>query len=274
MSYVPDCESLFDTAKSGYNALEELSLEFSSGNFYLIGGRPGMGKTALMLDIALHAAENDSTPVFIFSLDKTAEQLTMRLISKYSNIPLDQCLCGDRDCIPTLELVRDKIAKLPIFICDEVVTVNEITEIIHSEKMRGLVFIDFLQLIDVGVEQYGNSNNAICSQPVFERQFEISNCLKSIAQDENTAIIALAQLARRLEERADKRPILGDIRYNRFIEQVADSIVYIYRYSYYYWGEDETEQSDSAELIVAKNRFGKTGNAIVKYDRDTTSFVE
>ena len=258
------------TTKSGFKSLDELKFEFSRNNLYLIGGRPGMGKTSLMLDMAISIAK-DEKPVYIFSLDMPAEKLIIRLLSKYAKIPLTECQRGDSECCPILQKVRKELAELPIFICDNAVTVNEIKNIVQNENVSGLVFIDYLQLIDVGAGLYGNSNNVTCANPVLERQFEIVNELKATAKKAKLPIVLLTQLARQLEQRADKRPILKDVRYCKYVEQVADAILFIYRDAYYNW--DEGEPSHTAELILAKNNGGKTGTATVEYDTETVSFT-
>ena len=257
--------------KSGFKSLDELKYGFSKDNLYLIGGRPGMGKTSLMLDMAINIAKEEK-PIYIFSLDMPAEKLIIRLLSKYAKIPLTECLRGDSKCCSILQKAKKELAELPIFICDNAVTVNEIKNVVHNENVSGIVFIDYLQLIDVGAGQYGNSNNVTCMNPVLERQFEIVDELKATAQKAKLPIVLLTQLARQLEQRADKRPILKDVRYCKYVEQVADAILFIYRDAYY--NGDEGKTSHTAELILAKNNGGKIGTATVEYDAETYSFAE
>ena len=260
--------------KSGLKALDDIMVEFSPGGLYVIGSVAGMGKTSLMLDIALHTAKNENIPVHIFSFEMSAEQLVLHLISKYTDLPWRKVLKGDSDCKPVLEKCRKELINLPIYICDEVITADEMKKIVCDECTSGIVFIDYFQLVVAAVERYSINNNVYCTNSTLQRKDEIIADLKVIVQEYNAPIVVLSQLSNQLKLRSDKRPVLRDIGYNGRIDQAADGVIFIYRDSYYncYNSTKENCKTEVAELIVAKNKRADTGTAVVQFDRSTLSF--
>lgn len=259
--------------QSGIQSLDTLGLSFSPGGLYIIGGRPGMGKTSLMLDIALHAAKDEGKPVWIFTLAESSEQILSRLLAKLSDISLDKILRNDSDSRVSLERFKSELTGLPISVFDQAMTVNAITQTIGSKERPGLICIDYVQLLQSRFRACVKFNCLDVFQPIFEGMDEIICMLKRTAQENNVPIVVLSQLSRRLEQRADKRPRLKDTRYCRLFEQLADAVLFIYRDRYY--NESElAEKPDIAELIVAKNAAGALGTAMAEFDHKTVSFKD
>ncbi len=256
--------------KTGLKQLDSIIGPIPSDSLYVIGGRPAMGKTSLMNDMALNMAKYK--PVYIFSLESDSKFLAKRILSKMSDIDLitlgDKPLKSDekekiKNCIETLD-------KCPIYVCDNVLDSSQIAKIIESEARDGIVFIDYLQLMDTGLESYNNRAIITGVRPKYSRQNEIADGFKNLVKKCNIPIIVLSQLTRSVERRSNKRPTLEDIRYNKRIAQSADTVIFIYRKAYYSY----EEKSKEAELIVAKNERGKTGTAIVQFDDRIGKFFE
>ena len=253
--------------KTGFNTLDSIIGPISSDSLYVIGSRPAMGKTTLMIDMVLNMAKYK--PIYIFSLDSDAEYLTKRILSKISDIDLitlcDKPLINDEK--EKIKKDIENLDKLPIYICDNVSDSNKIAEITQSEARDGIVFIDYLQLIDRGIERNNHMSIAM-GRPKYSRK--IADRLSNIAKKCNIPIIVLSQLNRSVESRSNMRPTLDDIRYNKHMTECADTVIFIYRDSYYF----PEENNETAELIVAKNKNGKTGTAQVFYDDKRIMFTE
>ena len=256
--------------KTGLKKLDGIIGQIFTGKLYVIGGRPAMGKTSLMIYMALNMAEYK--PVYIFSLESNATYLAKRILSKMSDIDLitlgDKPLKNDekekiKNCIEALN-------KYHIYVCENVLDSRKISEIIESEAKDGIVFIDYLQLMDTGLESYNNRTIITGVRPKYSRQNEIADGFKNLVKKCNIPIIVLSQLTRSVERRSNNRPTLEDIRYNKRIAESADTVIFIYRKAYYSY----EEKSKEAELIVAKNNRGKTGTAIVQFDNKTGIFFE
>lgn len=223
---------------SGFQALDEIIGGFESGKLYLLGGRPSMGKTAFMLDMAINIAVSDSKPIYIFSLEHSEEQLIERLVNR----------AWDPESGDVESKNLDKI-----YICDQVMALDEIVETIRDEITDGIVFIDYLQLVIAARD---------CNLSYKEHPTDVS-VLKQLAEEAAVPIVITSQLSRAIEDRKDKRPHIKDI-VNTSVVEKADTIIFIYRYLYYddpmYNTVDDYE---SAELIVAKNSNGYLGTAVV-----------
>ncbi len=222
------------------------------GNLILGAGRPGMGKTALMLDIAKHAAKVNGKHVAIFSLEMSNEQVTQRLIVKESGIPMSSLRTGrlsEREW-PLFTHAVEKYADVPIYM-DDMPALNptQIRAKAHQLNNRfgiDLLIVDYLQLMGSDT----NIDNRV------QEVSAISRSLKVLARELNIPIFAGAQLSRKVEERQDKRPILSDLRDSGSLEQDADVVMFLYRDNMY---DSKTEHGNGAELIVAKQRDGGTG---------------
>lgn len=222
------------------------------GNLILGAGRPGMGKTALMLDIAKHVALVQGKHVAIFSLEMSNEQVTQRLLVKESGLPMSSLRTGmlaEREW-PLFTHAVEKYTNVPIYMDDmPAIIPTQLRAKAHQLQNRfgiDLMIVDYLQLMGSDT----NIDNRV------QEVSAISRSLKVLARELNIPIFAGAQLSRKVEERQDKRPILSDLRDSGSLEQDADIVMFLYRDSVY---DSKTEQGNVAELIVAKQRDGGTG---------------
>jgi replicative DNA helicase len=237
---------------TGYNDLDELLSGLQESALYIVGARPAMGKTAFGLGVASHVAMHSTKPVLVFSLEMGHQELTQRILSSEARV--------DSTKIRTGKLAEADWAKIgkaigrlevPLFLDDNPrVTVMEIRAKARRVKARyggiGLIVIDYLQLM-------GGSGSAENRQLEVS---EISRNLKILARELEVPIIALSQLSRNLEARADKRPMLSDLRESGSLEQDADVVMFLYRDEVYH---PDSPDKGSAEVIVAKHRAGPIG---------------
>jgi replicative DNA helicase len=251
---------------TGYEQLDRLTLGFQGGDLIVLAARPSMGKTALALRFAFHAAACGKTVGF-FSLEMSAEQLTLRLLSSESGIPhyqIRNASISSQDWI-RLTGVAGNLSQAKLFIDDTaMVTIMDIRAKARKLKMEqklDVLVIDYLQLI--------NSNRV--HENRHQEVSEISRSLKALAKELNIPIIALSQLSRAVDSRVDKRPMLSDLRESGAIEQDADVIMFLYRDVVYH---ADTEHPDLAELIIGKQRNGPTGTVALRFFGETTMFVD
>jgi replicative DNA helicase len=230
----------------------------------LIAARPSMGKTAFALNIVQHAAVRKSASTAIFSLEMSKEQLVNRLISAESMLDAQKLRTGnlnDNDWIKIIEGV-ESLSNANLYIDDtpgiSVAEVRTKCRKLKLEKGLDLVVIDYLQLMS----GRGESRQQEIS--------EISRQLKSIAREMEAPVIALSQLSRACEQRADHRPMLSDLRESGAIEQDADVVAFLYRDEYY---NPETEKKNQAEVIIAKQRNGPTGTVDLTWLGQFTKFT-
>lgn len=251
--------------ESGLNDLDRQTLGFQPSDLVIIAARPAMGKTALAVDMARRQAKGGKM-VGIFSLEMSTEQLIDRIFSAETEIELQQIRRGglQKQQWQRLDETSITIMGYPMFVSDRSgVTINDITSISKQWKLRhglDIIYIDYLQLITGS----GNVKGANREQEISE----ISRRLKILAKDLNIPVIALSQLSRKCEERADKRPMLSDLRESGAIEQDADMVIFPFCPSYY----DETQDDELCEIDIAKYRNGKTGMIEVKFQKSIQKF--
>ena len=254
--------------ETSFADLDRLTSGFQSSDLILLAARPSMGKTALALNIAMNAALKNNI-VAIFSLEMSKEQLGHRLLSSYSGINSHSLSTGKisnsefSDLINALELITDS----NLFIDDtaglSVLDLRSKSRQIKNEHGLNFIVIDYLQLMQ------GNSHKNYD----FNRQQEISEIsrnLKALARELKVPILALSQLSRSVELRADKRPMLSDLRESGSLEQDADMVMFLYREEYY---DRETENANTAELVVAKNRNGPTTTINLQFEKECMRFA-
>ena len=240
------------------NNLFDSEVKFAKGDNIVIAGRPGMGKTALLLTLALESR----VPFLFFSMEMTAVELCNRLISMISGIPLWRIREGKVENQEQLNSFIEQAMDIPIYIDEQ--PAQHITKIrakaIQLRKRLGIemIGIDYIQL---GRAEGGNREQEISS---------FSRGCKQIAKDCNVPVISLSQLNRQVEQRADKRPKLSDLRESGAIEQDADIVIFPYRGEYY--GEVTEGVDCNTEIIVAKYRNGKPGTTYLNFEDDTTRF--
>jgi len=259
---------------TGFPSIDDYTSGWQNGELIIIAARPGMGKTAFVLSMARNMAVDHKVPVAIFNLEMTSDQLIKRLFSIETEIPGEKFRSGKLSDMEWTLLNNkiDKIADAPIFINDSsmlsVFDIRTQARKLKSQEEIGIIIIDYLQLMTAHTNnKSGNREQEIST---------ISRNLKSLAKELNIPIIALSQLSRKVEERADKRPLLSDLRESGAIEQDADIVSFIYRPEYYkmeLW-EDDTPTQNQAEFIIAKHRNGKTGEIRLRFEGQYGRFSE
>lgn len=272
--------------QSGLHELDQIVAGFQKTDLIIIGGRPAMGKTSLALSIALNVAyslkekrdEGIKTGVVgFFSLEMGRSQLAGRLISYNSNVPQFRIRKG---AVSEEEITRyvdsgRAISDLPI----EIDPTGEISISVLRRRARALKKAKGLELLIVDYLQLIKSDDK--NKNRFELVTEVSGALKGLAKELDVPVIALSQLSRKIEEREDKRPMMSDLRESGSIEQDADVALFCYRDHYYAcqneprngsqdarlrWEEKKMKAEGWGEVIVAKNRHGPSGTAILGWD--------
>ncbi len=249
---------------SGYKKLDQISSGFQKGDLIILAARPSMGKTALALSIASYAAMNRSTVGF-FSLEMSAEQLTLRLLASTSAVNHHNIRNATITSEEWIELthVAAQLAEMKLFIDDTaMLSLMDLRAKARKLKMEhGLQFlvIDYLQLIHAN-QKYENRHQEVSA---------ISRSLKALAKELDIPILALSQLSRAVDSRMDKRPMLSDLRESGAIEQDADLIMFLYRDVMY---NAETENPTLSELIIGKQRNGPTGTVYLDFIKELTKF--
>ena len=252
---------------SGFIDLDNKTAGFHKSELILIAARPAMGKTAFALNIATNAAVQANIPVVVFSLEMSKEQCANRILCSQAMVDSQKVSKGDisDEEWEKLAVASGELSESSgIFIDDTAgITVAEIRakcRKLKIEKNIGLVVIDYLQLIQ------GSGKSSSREQEIAE----ISRSLKILAKEIDVPVIALSQLSRAPEARTDHRPMLQDLRESGSIEQDADIVMFIYRDDYY---NPQAEQTNIAEIIIAKNRSGPVGTTELLWMPSFTKFV-
>ena len=252
---------------TGLADLDRVTLGLNKAELILIAARPGMGKTSIALNMALHAALNEHQTVAIFSLEMSREQLVTRLLSRAALIPSQNLLTGQlsdqqwrdvSDAAQALSATDIRIDDNPTL------TVSDMNAQCRRVANLGLVVIDYLQLM-----QSAGSGHTWSNESRTQAVSDISRMLKIMAKELNVPVICLSQLSRANESRQDKRPMLSDLRESGAIEQDADVVIGLYRDGYY---NKESENPNLAEAIILKNRKGQTGTVELLWLPEYTSF--
>ncbi|MCD9046687.1 replicative DNA helicase [Luteimonas sp. MHLX1A] len=251
---------------TGYEAFDQMTSGLQPTDLLILAARPAMGKTTLALNIAEYAALKSKKAVAVFSMEMSASQLALRLISSNGRINATRLRTGqleDEDWSRVTAAIR-MLKESKIFIDD---TPGLSPDALRAKARRlkreydlGLVVIDYLQLMQVP----GNNENRATEIS------EISRSLKGLAKELNVPVIALSQLNRSLESRTDKRPVMADLRESGAIEQDADMIIFIYRDEYY--NKEASPDKGLAEIIIGKHRSGPTGSFKLRFFGEYTRF--
>lgn len=237
---------------SGLIDLDRLTTGFQPGDLVIIAARPSMGKTALALNIAEYCATRTKKAVAMFSLEMSASQLGMRLISSIGRVNAQHLKTGDLldEDWPRVTSAITVMSSIDILFDDtralSPLELRAKARRIAREFDLGLVVVDYLQLMSVPGTQENRATEISA----------ISRSLKSLAGELKVPVVALSQLNRSLEQRTDKRPLMADLRESGAIEQDADTILFIYRDEYY---NADSPDKGIAEIIVGKQRNGPTG---------------
>lgn len=291
MAYIDEMRARGDSilvgVDTGFAELNKKTTGFGPGDLVILAARPAMGKTALALNMMLNLV-NKGEGVAFFSLEMPAEQLMLRLLAAKTAIPLQKLRVGDMDDgqWQTLTDAKNHLAKQPIFVDDQgSVNINQLKSKLRKLKAKNpeikMAIVDYLQIM----ASSGNNKSRI------EEVSEISRGLKMLARELKMPIMALSQLNRGLEGRADKRPMLSDIRESGAIEQDADIILFVYRDDIYKYKEEKEKEKEAqkdgreyvsdwvekdeedAEIIIGKQRNGPTGFIKLKFQKRFTKFV-
>ena len=259
---------------TGFTALDRLTSGFQPGTLIILAARPAMGKTAFALTMARNMALDFKKPVAFFSLEMTASELTMRLISSEASIASDKLKRGDNLELWEQEMLAVKTQPLkdaPIYIDDTPgLTIFELRAKCRRLKQRydiQMVFIDYLQLMSAGGEAARNGNR--------EQEIStISRQLKALSKELGIPVLAMSQLSRAVETRGgSKKPMLSDLRESGAIEQDADIVMFIYRPEYYNIDSDELgSTAGKADIILAKHRSGGIGEVRLDFVGKYTRF--
>ena len=254
---------------SGFTGMDRKTGGFKDGELVIIAGRPSMGKSALALQIAINAATRNR-PVALFSLEMSDESLAQRTISGLSGKTNVQLMEGSCDVQELYKQTAESL-NLPVYIDDSgTLTIMELRaktrKLILKYGIKMLI-VDYLQLM----EGAGQSREQEVSK--------VSRGLKAISKEFSIPVIALSQLSRKCEERADKRPMLSDLRESGAIEQDADVVGFVYRPAYYRIATCQIDSSEVSsegviEFIIAKNRNGATGSYFLQHNIALTEITE
>lgn len=274
----------------------------------ILAGRPGMGKTSLVTNIAFNAAdrllrdvadgmsleESVGAAVAFFSLEMSADQLATRILAEQSGISSEALRMGriSREDFQQLSFASQRLAQLPLYIDDtpglSIAALRTRARRLKRKHGIGLIVVDYLQLLSgSGTRASDNRVNEIS---------EISRGLKALAKELSLPVIALSQLSRAVEQREDKRPMLSDLRESGSIEQDADMVWFVFREDYYVaakepkrpeptdppdihqkhqeWWDQMERVNGIAELIVAKQRHGATGKVRMRFESRITKFTD
>lgn len=251
---------------SGHRMLDQMTSGFQKGDMVVLAGRPSMGKTIIGLNAAAHAASNGLS-VGVFSLEMSAEQLTLRLLTAESNIAHQSIRNATITSDEWVELtnVAAKLAEARLFIDDtaglDIMALRAKARKLKAQHGVDFLVIDYLQLLHSG-KRHENRHQEVS---------EISRALKALAKELEIPILALSQLSRGVDSRMDKRPMLSDLRESGAIEQDADVIMFIYRDVVY---NPDTENPAAAELIVGKQRNGPTGVVNLHFLKEVMKFED
>lgn len=263
-------KNLITGVPTGFDDLDKLTAGLQRSDLIIIAARPGMGKTAFALNIAVNAALADPpTGVIFFSVETSDERLVLRMLCSEAGVDWARARTGylRKDDFPKLAAAASALSAAPIFIDDSSDTSPLTMRAVCRRLARepgfnlGMVVVDYLQLM-------------ASSERSESREREIANitrALKKLAKELRVPVVALSQLNRQVESRPERRPLLADLRESGAIEQDADVIAFIYREDYYK-GKEATEPG-TAEIIVAKQRDGPTDTVKLTYIREFTRFA-
>ena len=252
---------------SGLTLLDALTLGFQPTDLILLAARPSMGKTALSVNFACHAANND-IPTAIFSLEMSKEQLFDRILSGETRINSMKFRKGNfgRDDWERMSEVFPRISDWPLFIDDSGALhyrqIQRRARQMHKKHGIKLIIIDYLQLM---IGDQGQSRDREIGS--------ISGGMKALAKELQVPVILLSQLNRNVEQRTNKRPILSDLRESGSLENDADLVMFLYRDDYYNKADDNPERG-KAELDIAKYRNGPTGFIRLVYHKEYSKFFD
>ncbi len=255
---------------SGFHDIDKITTGFHENELVIVAARPGMGKTAFVLNIATNVAAYTKKAVAVFNLEMNAEQLAMRMISSVGQIDGYKIRTGKlenndwkrvNEAISQLANTNLKIDDTPG------ITIGEIRakcrRLAASDEGLEIIIIDYLQLVNLG--RSGDNRQ--------QEVAEISRSLKELSLELNVPIIACAQLSRAVDSREDKRPLMSDLRESGSIEQDADIVAFLYRDDYYNKEARMDNNNSVVEFIIGKNRNGIVATVNLLFKKNTSTFI-
>jgi len=252
---------------SGFGALDAITGGFQPGSLTIIAARPGMGKSCLVTNIAESAAIDHGKPVLLFSLEMSESELAGRFLASQARVRGDDLRKGRVKDAAWKKIfdAAGRLSKAPLFVDDSsdisMLEIRAKSRRMHSQHgTLGLVIIDYLQLL----RPDGRTESRV------EQVGQMSRGMKILAGELQCPVIALSQLNRSVESRADRRPMLSDLRESGSIEQDADMVTFIYRDDYY---NDDSEDQGVAELIIGKNRAGSLDTVKLSFQAEYPKFM-
>lgn len=256
---------------TGFKDFDKMTRGLQPGDLIIVAGRPSMGKTAFAINIAENIAIDEQLPVMVFSMEMPGKQLTYRMLSSVGKLDGTRVMTGqleDEDW-EKLTYATGRLSDAQIHIDDT----NGLSALEMRARARryarksggklGLIVIDYIQLMSAN-SQNNDQNRA-------GELGEISRGLKNLAKELQVPVIALSQLSRKVEERANKRPMMSDLRESGALEQDADLIVMLYRDEYY---NPDSQDKGMAEAIIGKQRNGPTGMVPLTFMGNYTKFAD
>ena len=256
---------------SGFYDLDKVTTGFHENELIILAARPGMGKTAITLNIAVNVAMTTKKNVAIFNLEMGADQLAMRMISSRGQIDGYKLKTGRlehndwkrvNEAISQLADTKIKIDDTPGISIGEIRA--KCRRLAATDDGLSLILIDYLQLVSTTSKYAGNRQQEVA---------EISRELKKLALELKVPIIACAQLSRAVEGREDKRPLMSDLRESGSIEQDADIVAFLYRDDYYNKEARMDDNNSVVEFIIGKNRNGVTKTVELLFKKNTSTFI-
>ena len=259
---------------TGYAKLDDMTAGWQATDLVIIAGRPAMGKTSFALSLAKNIAVDYQRPIAFFSLEMNNVQLANRLMSNVCEIEGKKILNGQLDAEEWKRLDANvgRLANSPIYVDDtpamSIFELRTKARRLVREKNVQVIMIDYLQLMNANGARFGSRQEEVST---------ISRSLKGLAKELNIPILALSQLNRTVEGRdglEGKRPQLSDLRESGAIEQDADMVLFVHRPEYYRIFEDEkgNDLRGKAQIIIAKHRKGGTGDVLLEFKGEYTSF--
>ena len=262
-----------DYLLTGYKKLDETLGGLQRSDLVVIAGRPSMGKTAFSMNVALNIVFQQQKKVGFFSLEMSAQQIALRMLSTLSSVSMQRIRTGDYESSSdNTKAVTSAITMMQEcdFFVDETPSITPMDLRAKARRMKrehgvDLIIIDYLQLMGVTRSRNFDQNRV-------NEVSEITRSLKALAKELDIPVIALSQLNRRVEERNDKRPFLSDLRESGSIEQDADIVMFLYRDEVY--DKNNIKTRNIAEVNVAKHRNGNTGPHQLTFIAPCTRFED
>lgn len=260
-------QDLLDQASSGmatgFGELDGLLQGLQPSDLVVVAGRPGMGKTSFLLSVARHVASVQQKNVLVFTLETSREQLALRLLAQETGIEVARIRRGKLDEREWQSLTQaiESLKILNLFLDDTpAISIPQVLAVcrrLFLEKRLDLVVVDYLQLLSGG-ERFENRVQEVSY---------VTRQLKALARELDVPVLAAAQLSRAVEQRADKHPLLSDLRDSGSIEMDADVVLFIYQ-------PEDYEATNQVDIIVAKQRNGPTGTVRLEFHKPLAMFTD